>query len=172
MPGEEDTYASYGHGWANVSNAPFQLFKKWNHEGGIATPFIAHWPAGIKAAGSLRHQPGHVIDIMATAIELASASYPEVRDGHAILPLEGISLVPAFADQPLEREAIFWEHLGNRAVRAGDWKLVRHGNRPWELYNLAADRIEMNNLARCHPAEVEHLEALWNAWAGRSLVAP
>ncbi|HEX71780.1 MAG TPA: arylsulfatase, partial [Candidatus Hydrogenedentes bacterium] len=121
FPGEPDTYAAYGYGWANASNTPFRKYKKWIHEGGIASPLIAHWPAGIAGRGALRHQVAHVTDLMATCVDIADAAYPETRNGHDILPMEGVSLAPAFADKPLERTApLFWEHIGNRGMRDGN----------------------------------------------------
>src|SRR6185312_13197746 len=121
MPGPADTYIAYGRGWATVSNTPFREYKHWVHEGGISTPLIAHWPAGISAKGELRRQPGHLIDIMATCVDLGGAKYPAAVKDQPITPLEGKSLVPAFADKPIDRDAIFWEHEGNRAVRVGEW---------------------------------------------------
>ena len=113
------------HAWANASNTPFRLYKHWVHEGGIATPLIAHWPAGIKQPARSPTQPGHLIDIMATCVDVAGAEYPEEFEGNAITPLEGKSLLPVFEGKTRAgHEAIFWEHEGNRAVRQGKWKLV------------------------------------------------
>ena len=165
MPGPADTYVAYGRGWANVSNTPFREYKHWVHEGGISTPLVAHWPAGISAKGELRRQPGHLIDIAATCVDLAQAPYPTNKT-----PLEGRSLRPAFADQPIEREAIYWEHEGNRAVRAGDWKLVSKHDQPWELYDISKDRVEANNLAVKHSGRVQELSAKYEAYAKRALV--
>ena len=168
LPGASDTYVAYGKAWANVSNTPFREYKHWVHEGGIATPLIAHWPARIKSGGALRRQPGHLIDIMATCVDVAGARYPEQRT-----PLEGKSLVPAFDDQPLTRDAIYWEHEGNAAVREGDWKLVRKDrDGQWELYDLAADRSELLNLASDKPDLVKRLAGKWEAWAARASVTP
>jgi len=173
MPGPADTFMAYGEGWANASNTPFRMYKHFVHEGGISTPAVAHWPAGIKAKGELRKEPAHLIDIMATCVDLAAAKYPETHDGQTITPMEGKSLVPVFASKPIEREAIYWEHEGNRAVRAGAWKLVAKGkNGPWELYNLEADRTEQNNLAGSERDRVEQLAALWQKWAERAQVLP
>lgn len=173
IPGPADTYVAYGRGWANVSNTPFREYKHWVHEGGISTPLIAHWPRGVSAKGELRTQPGHLIDVMATCVELSGAKYPAKIGDHAITPLEGKSLVPAFANKPIAREAIFWEHEGNRAVRAGDWKLVAKGAAgKWELYDLTADRVEATDLAAKQPAKVKELVALWEAWATRAKVLP
>lgn len=173
MPGPRDTYIAYGQGWANVSNTPFREYKHWVHEGGISTPLITHWPAGIQRRGELERQPGHLIDVMATCVDVAGAKYPTKRDGHAIQPLEGKSLAPAFAGKEIEREAIYWEHEGNRAVRMGPWKLVAKGPAgKWELYNINSDRTEMHNLASSEPQRVTQMVAKWEAWAKRARVLP
>jgi arylsulfatase len=178
MPGPADTYIAYGEGWANVSNTPFRLYKHWQHEGGIATPLIAHWPLGIPSArrGKLEAQPGHLIDLMATCVELGQAqqAYPRERHGVAIPPCEGVSLVPAFHGQPLHRQQpLFWEHEGNRAVRDSSWKLVANGPKgAWELYDLSQDRSEMTDVAARHPERVAQLGQRWNEWAQRVGVQP
>jgi len=172
MPGPEDTYQSYGIPWANASNTPFRLYKHWVHEGGIATPLIAHWPSNMKARGELCHQPGHLIDIMVTCIDVAGAKYPSRYKGHKITPMEGKSLLPAFDNKPIELQALYWEHEGNRAIRKGKWKLVSKYPGRWELYDLEADRTELNNLADKHPGLVRELAAMYNAWSKRSLVVP
>lgn len=170
--GPADTYIAYGKGWANVSNTPFREYKHWVHEGGISTPLIAHWPEGIAARGELRHQPGHLIDIMATCVDVSGAKYPEKVGDTAITPLEGRSLTTAFANKPIDRE-IFWEHEGNRAVRSGEWKLVaKDAGGPWELYNIPADRGETKNLAAEHADKVRELREKWEAWARRAHVLP
>ena len=180
MPGPADTYIAYGKPWANASNTPFRLYKHWVHEGGISTPLIAHWPAHIKAGGSpavrlagkLCHQPGHLIDIMATCVDVAQAKYPSEYKGRAITPMEGRSLLPAFDNKPVEREAIYWEHEGNRAVRQGKWKLVSRHPGGWELYDLEADRTELANLAEEYPEKVEQLKTMYESWAVRCGVQP
>ncbi len=173
MPGPADTYIAYGRGWANVSNTPFREYKHWVHEGGISTPLIAHWPVGIQRKGELEHQPGHLIDIMATCVDVAGADYPKKIDGNEIKPLEGVSLKPAFSGKPLNREQpLFWEHEGNRAIRDGDWKLVAKENKPWELYDLKTDRSETHNLAAAKPELAKELEAKWDAYAARANVLP
>ncbi len=172
-PGPADTYVAYGRGWANVSNTPFREYKHWVHEGGISTPLIAHWPKGISAKGELRTQPAHLIDVMATCVELSGATYPAKVGEHAIAPPEGKSLTPAFANKPIDREAIYWEHEGNRAVRAGDWKLVAKGpGAAWELYDIAADRVESSDLAAKEPERAKKMAAMWEAWATRAKVLP
>ena len=175
MPGPPDTYIAYGRGWANVSNTPFREYKHWVHEGGISTPLIVHWPAGIPARrnGTLTHQPGHLIDIMATCVDVGGATYPKEFAGQKIKPLPGISLRPVFTGKPLKRPApLCWEHEGNRAIRDGKWKLVAKENQPWELYDLSKDRSELHDLAEMHPKKTRQLAAQWEAWAARSDVLP
>jgi len=173
MPGPEDTYIAYGENWANVSNTPFRYYKHFVHEGGISTPLIAHWPAGIKRRGELERQPGHLIDIMATCVDLAGAKYPAVFRAHTIQPMEGRSLVPAFEGRPIQREAIFWEHEGNRALRVGQWKLVAKGPRGlWELYDMEKDRTEMHDLTAAQPERVREMTAFWEQWARRTKATP
>jgi arylsulfatase A-like enzyme len=165
MPGPADTYQSFGRRWANVSVTPFRKYKAFTHEGGIATPLVVHWPKGISARGELRQQAGHVIDIMATCVEVSGAAYPDKHLGQDIHPPAGVSLVPAFADKALGREALYFQHLGNRAVRAGKWKLVALKGKPWELYDLEIDRTETTNLIGQNPEKAKELAALWRAWA-------
>lgn len=173
MPGPADTYIAYGINWANVSNTPFREYKHFVHEGGIATPLIAHWPKTIKRHGELEPQPGHLIDIMATCVDVAGAKYPQKNGDNTIQPREGVSLVPAFHGKSLNRpEPLFWEHEGNRAVRDGDWKLVAKWNKPWELYNLKLDRTELNDLASAEPERVKELAAKWQTYAARARVLP
>jgi arylsulfatase len=173
MPGPEDTYIAYGINWANVSNTPFREYKHFVHEGGIATPLVAHWPARIRRTGELEHQPGHLIDLMATCVHVAGAEYPKQFGGQEIQPMEGVSLAPAFEGKPLEREnPIYWEHEGNRAIRDGKWKLVAKENRPWELYDMEAHRTELNDLAAEQPELIKELETKWDAYAERAAVLP
>ena len=186
MPGPADTYIGYDPLWANASNTPFRMFKHWMHEGGISTPLIVHWPQNIKARGEFRNQPGQLMDIMATCINVAGADYPKIYNDSTIYPLEGKSLIPAFINQSIEREALYWEHEGNRAIRIGKWKLVSKPNRKprlfdlieelpaddWEVYNIEADRTEMNDLASKYPEMVNDMSAKWMTWAKRVLVIP
>ncbi|MHB8900724.1 MAG: sulfatase-like hydrolase/transferase [Thermoguttaceae bacterium] len=165
--GSPDSYASYGMAWSNVSNTPFRNYKGEIHEGGIATPLIVHWPARIRERGVIRQQVGHVIDLMPTCLEAAGAGYPEQRNGVPTVPLEGISLLPAFDGQPLKSRTFCWEHMGNRGVRCDHWKLVAFYGAPWELYNLETDPTEMNDLAAEDPIRVKQLVAEYDRWAER-----
>jgi len=172
MPGPDDTYQGYGQ-WANLSNTPFRKYKTYVHEGGISTPFIVHWPAGILATrNEWRNQPAHIIDIMPTCLEVAGVTYPSEFQRYSITPVEGLSLVPVFDNKPSGHKTLFWEHEGNRAVRKGKWKLVSEFPEGWELYDLEADRTELNNLAGEYPDKVKELEKLYNDWAKRCNVVP
>ena len=170
MPGPEETYQSYGIPWANLSNTPFREYKHWVHEGGISTPLIAHWPAGIEDKGALRHQPGQLTDIMATFLDVTDTTYPDTYEGNDILPLEGTSLQPIFHDEPNGKETLVWEHEGNRALRQGRWKLVCKYPNDWELYDLQEDRSELNDLAINLPDRVVRMAALHDDWMARCCV--
>ncbi len=172
MPGNEETFQSYGIGWANASNTPFRLYKHWVHEGGIATPLVVHWPEVIRQRGKLTHQAGHVIDILPTCLEAAKVQYPKMLAGYKLTPVAGESLMPVLQDKTRGRGPIFWEHEGNRAVREGQWKLVSRHPGDWELYDMRADRTEMNNLAEKFPVMVQDLSQTYEAWAKRSNVEP
>ena len=169
FPGGPDTYAAYGPGWANASNTPYRRYKRWMHEGGIATPMIAHWP-GVIEAGQTDNQVAHIIDLMPTFIELAGGKYPEIFNDHTLTPLEGISLYPLFRGTERKgHDALYWEHLGYRAVRQGKWKLVSEGD-SWQLYDLETDRTEINNLAAKFPEIVDDMAAMFEKWAIRAKV--
>ena len=171
-PGGPRSTVFEGASWATLSNTPFRRYKHFNHEGGIATPLIVSWPDRIRTPG-LRKEPGHIIDLMTTCVDVAGATYPKQFNGQPITPMEGRSLVPAFDDQPIQRDALYWEHEGNAAIRAGDLKLVRAGaTGPWELYDLAADRTELHDLSHERPDVARDLQAKWTAWANRAHVLP
>jgi arylsulfatase len=175
IPGPADTYVAYGGDWANVSNTPFREYKHWVHEGGIATPLIVHWPAGISTArrGKIDAQPGHLIDLMATCVDLSGAHYPTKFNGETITPMEGVSLRPALQGKSLQRaQPIFWEHEGNRAVREDRWKLVSKFPGGWELYDMTADRTEAHDLAAKEPVRLKAMIASYHAWAKRAHVVP
>ena len=164
-PGGPLTYMSYDLPWANVSNAPFRLFKHWVHEGGISTPLIVQWPARLQQPG-VAHAPCHVVDILPTILEATGTTYPAELGGHAIQALDGESLMPLLEGRPWARgQPIFWEHEGNCAVRAGNLKLVRKFNQPWELYDMQADRTELNNLAGRYLQQVAQMDKSYGHWA-------
>lgn len=176
VPGPADTYIAYGLEWANASNTPFRRYKHWVHEGGISSPLIAHWPRGIDSNlhNSLVHDPAHLIDFMATCVDVADAEYPKEINGQEITPMQGISLRPTFAKGSLARpQPIFWEHEGNRAIRDGKWKLVAKGpTGPWELYDMESDRTELKDLADSQAEKAIELAAKWEEWAIKAKAKP
>ncbi len=167
---------SYGTAWANVGNTPFRLFKVWQHEGGISTPLVAHWPSGIPESlnGGLISERGHVVDFMPTFLEMAGAEYPAQHEGKYIHPLEGQSLVEVFkTGKRNTRDWMFWEHVGHRAARYKEWKITYDKRyQTWELYNMEKDRTEMHNLAEQYPELTQDMIEAWEAWAHRSHVFP
>jgi arylsulfatase len=172
LPGPADVFQSYGLPWANASNTPFRLYKHWVHEGGIATPLIVSWPAVIKKS-DITHQPGHVIDLLPTCLDVAGVPYPKTYQEQELLPPEGKSLLPVLQGKTRTgHEALFWEHEGNRAVRQGKWKLVSRFPGGWELYDLEADRTELHDLADKHPDVVKELLGKYEKWAARVGVRP
>ena len=186
-PGPMESYRTLGVGWANASNTPFRKFKWWNHEGGMATPLIAYWPRVIEEGGRITHQVGHLMDIMATCLDIGDADYPATHNGHKVHPLKGKSLLPIFEGRNREgHEAIFWRYGGSYAARQGKWKLVsthrnlrtgidhfqlqnewEAGKVPWELYDMESDRTELTDLAEQRPEKVNELARLFGEWRDR-----
>ncbi len=175
-PGSRQTFLCLGPGWSAACNAPFRRHKTWVHEGGIATPWIVHWPRGVSDRGQLRSQPVHVIDVVPTVLELAGVPMPREHDGEPVPPLQGRSFAASLASASAEpaHDSLWWCHEGHRAVRVGDWKLVATKGAQWELYDLAADRCETKDLAAEEPGRVAALEAEWNRIADdcRRLAGP
>ncbi len=167
--GGRGTHQSYGSAWANLGNTPFRLYKHFTHEGGISMPFIAHWPKGIGKQDKWIREPAHVMDIMPTLLEATGASYPKDLHGNAMTPLEGTSLLPALKGGKLPTRTIGFDHQGAHALREGDWKIVWAKRMPhelnWELYNLAEDRCELNDLAQEQPERVKAMVKEWEKWA-------
>jgi len=169
--GTEQSFDSQGPAWANVSNTPLRLFKRYTAEGGINSPFIAHWPAGIKA-GQVVGTPGHVIDIMPTVLEISGSTYPQSFRKQPIQPLEGTSLLPTFSGNELPVRPLFFEHMGYKAVRQGPWKLVSNQskNNPqsqWQLFKVDIDPGETTDLSKAHPNKREELVTVYHQWADR-----
>jgi arylsulfatase A-like enzyme len=166
-PGPADTFQSYDLPWANASNTPFRLHKRWVHEGGISTPAIFNWPEKTKSS-LLVHEPTHIVDIAATIYDVTQTEYPTELNGNDLTPLEGHSFRRAIENGGWVRPApIFWEHEGNRAVRLGDWKLVSEGNTVWELYNMKNDRTELNDLSGEQPEILNRMIQMYENWAER-----
>ena len=170
--GHPDSYMTVGRGWANASNTPFRLFKRYVHEGGILTPLVVRWPNVIKG-GRISGQVGHVIDLMATCADVAGVQYPQTYGGERITPLEGESLLPVLQGRPVQGDrTLFWEHEGHQAVRRGKWKLVSQEHGRWELYDLEVDRSELHDLSKERPALVQSLMKEYKGWAKRCGVVP
>ena len=173
--GAPGSYPSYGSGWANACNTPWRLYKHFAHEGGISTPLVVHWPGGLgQEGGRFCREPAHLVDLMATCVDLAGAKYPTESEGNKILPMEGVSLRPLLSSTPssLPERPLFWEHEGNRAMRVGKWKLVAQVGLPWELYDMEADRAELHSVAENERERVTAMSAQWDAWAERTHVLP
>ena len=174
--GSAKSFLCLGPGWSSACNTPFRRHKIWVHEGGISTPLIVNWPAGIPAKGELRHDVSHAVDLVPTVLELAgiapargaAASVADTGTDAPTTPappFPGVSLAPAIAkDGTVKRDYVYFNHQGNNGLRIGDWKIVRDGpNKPWELYDMASDRGESNNLASKHADRVAELDAVWQA---------
>ncbi len=167
MPGSEDTYQSYGYGWANASNTPFRLFKQHDHDGGDRSPLIVSWPDKI-SSGSIKSEVCHVIDLFPTLLDAAGTAPAESK----ILTRRGNSFFPVLTNHLEDHkahDALFWSHAKGAAVRQGNYKLVRVKGQPWELYDLEKDGTELNNLASAKPGVVTELKALFESWAQSNL---
>lgn len=166
--GGPGTFHSVGSGWANASNTPWRLYKHYNHEGGVASPCIVHWPARLVGGGRIIRDPAHIIDLMPTVLEVSGATYPRGET----LPLPGRSMLPLLSGAATEPRTLFFEHEGNRAVLDGRWKLVAVRGGSWELYDTDADRTELRDLATAHPDIIQQLAAKWEQWASENHVTP
>lgn len=170
VAGPAEHYVSCGAGWAHAQNTPWRRYKAWCHEGGIATPLIVRWPQ-VVSKGKRTNRVGHVMDIMPTLLEAAGAAFPLLRADEPTIPIEGVSLLPTFRSQAqdVHSRELYWAWQDNRAIRAGDWKLVwdQEVGR-WELYDFATDRVESKDLAGQQPQRVAELAARWQTWAEKT----
>lgn len=170
-PGPVESYRSVDKPWAHASDTPFRKYKATDHEGGICTPFIVQWPGVIKEGGLITHQVSHLIDIMSTFADITGTTYPKIYQDRPVLPMEGRSLLPVLQGKSNGTERTLFWHVNprrERAVRKGNWKLVAAGpDDPWYLYDMASDRVELNNLADANPQKVTELANLYAKWARR-----
>lgn len=165
MPGPEATWQSYGHGWANASNTPFRLFKQYSHEGGIKVPLIIQWPSVIKEGNQISHKLTHMIDILPTVLDAADVKYPDTYDSRHIDLMDGISLVPLLqGDKFKGHDYLGWSHAHGKAIRRGNWKLVKKDDAQWELYDLERDPIEVIDRAEKYPEKVLELSKRFDKW--------
>lgn len=151
-------------GWSWARNAPFRFYKQNQFEGGISSPGIVHWPAGLKTeAGQIVETPVHLIDVLPTLADLAET---EIATGHPtreLRPVSGVSLRPIFEGDDFQRkEPIHFQFSSDYALRDGDWKLVSFKGEEWELYNIGNDRTELNDLAASEPDRVAAMAAKWD----------
>lgn len=174
MPGPQTTFTSIGDRWANVVNTPYRFAKASSYEGGVRTPLITYWPNGIKNKGAVSRTMGHVMDFMATFVQVANTTYPATFNGNAVKPTTGLSLVPSFSQNDSKgHHVLFNEHFGAKYVRDGEWKLVAQpNNQPWKLYKINDDETEMNDLTVQHPEIVKRLQNSWQQWANSHNVFP
>jgi arylsulfatase A-like enzyme len=170
--GSAGTYHSVGSAWANASNTPWRMYKHYSHEGGISTPCIAHWPGGIRRRNAIENAPAHLIDLMPTIVEASGASYPRRLGEREIIPMAGMSLMPALNGRSMPGRALFFEHEGTRAVREGRYKLTALRGDSWKLYDMERDRTEMDDLSGKEPKRVESLAKKWDDWAAANQVTP
>jgi len=163
--GRVDRWSSIGGDWANVGNTPFRYFKNWSYQGGTTTPMIVHWP-GVIEPGSRTHYISHFIDIMPTLVDITGADYAAAyEDNKPTLPMQGQSLLPIFRGEQARRQGpLYWQWRNGKAVYQDGWKLVKQGDRPWELIDLRSDRTETENLYDQQSERVERLQALWQEW--------
>ena len=166
-PWDARSYWTYDTGWAHAGNTPFRWYKQNQHEGGISSPCIVHWPSGLKTEpGAFTSRPSHLIDWMATVLDVGGAKYPRTFEERSIEPLAGRSLLPIFLGrEPGKPRTLYFQFSNNRALRKGPWKAVSARGGPWELYDLSKDRSELVDLSAAQPERAAELAALWHRMA-------
>ncbi len=169
--GSRNCWSAYGKSWGNVSNTPYRKFKAMVHEGGIITPMVVHWPAGIESKGQLIHDPVHITDLAPTIFSIVKTSYPNFFEGKDLIPQVGENILPIMNGENLPKsKSMFFEHQGNQAVRQGDWKLVRRHKQDWELYNLREDPTELTDLSDRNKDKKQELLTTYRQWAEKNNV--
>ncbi|MDE0934566.1 MAG: arylsulfatase [Mariniblastus sp.] len=161
-------------GWSWARNTPFRYYKQNQFEGGVSTPAIVHWPAGLKTpAGSITDQPAHLIDVMPTLAEITKSEIPNQWPDRTLRPVSGVTLTPAFEGEKINREQpIHLLFAQDRGLRDGDWKIVSFKSEAWELYNVAEDRTELNDLAAKEPERLAAMVKKWTQMSRDVLHAP
>ncbi len=161
-------------GWSWARNTPFRYYKQNQFEGGVSTPAIVHWPAGLKTpAGSITDQPAHLIDVMPTLAEITKSEIPNQWPDRTLRPVSGVTLTPAFEGNKINREQpIHLLFAADRGLRDGDWKIVSFKSEAWELYNVAEDRTELNDLAAQEPERLAAMVEKWTQMSRDVLHAP
>lgn len=173
-PTSGDVALADSTGWAWARNSPFRYYKQNQFEGGISTPAIVHWPAGLKTkAGSIVRQPAHLIDVMPTLADITGSDIPRQWGGRELRPVSGVSLKPILEGKELNaRPPLHLLFSQDRGLRDGDWKLVSFQSEAWELYNVARDRTELKDLAISEPERLNAMIKTWTEMAENVLHAP
>lgn len=168
-PGAETTWNYIGNAWASAANTPFRYWKKESYEGGSATPFIVHWPNGLKGKeNTINRSVAHVMDMLPTCLELSGSSYPDQVNGQKALPPAGKSMLPLVLGKTNAiHDTLYWEHEGGRAIRVGDWKMSALPKGKWGLFNLADDHTETTDLSEKYPEKLKQMDEAWKIWAGK-----
>ena len=166
-PGSGTTWNYLGNAWASAVNTPFRYWKKESYEGGSATPFIVHWPKGLKGKeNTINRGLAHVIDILPTCLDLTGAEYPETINGEETVTPAGKSLLPLLYNETEKiHDTLYWEHERGRAIRIGDWKMSALPGKKWELFNISEDHTETNDLSDTYPDKVAEMNEAWETWA-------
>ncbi|AMG84210.1 MULTISPECIES: arylsulfatase [Microbacterium] len=184
--GSADTYNHYPTGWAAAFSTPFQMFKRYSqYSGGTCDPMVVHWPKGIAAKGELRHQYHHSVDVVATVLDVIGIAMPESYRGVPQRPLDGVSMKYSFdaaPDGPTRKSVQYYSMLGTRGIWKDGWKAAavhaplsgkgHFDDDVWELYHVAEDRSESNDLAATHPEKLQELIAAWFAEAEANFALP
>jgi arylsulfatase A-like enzyme len=168
------SYECIGKNWARAVNSPFAKHKITSHEGGVCSPLIVHWPKKVTSPGAFNDTPVHLVDFMSTVIDVSGGQYPNTFSDKPTKPIDGVSIAPAIYGKAIAARTvpIGYDYGLGQGIRDGNWKLVKFGNKPWELYDMDKDRTETNNLAKQHPEKVNELNKKHQQWLQRCSSAP